>query len=274
MLSPVSDSSAAPPPDRSPDALSLLGADAPEPIAPSGSSTPTMTRGRAMAEVVLCSSYPTQVAAAGVLALLGVPPQTADGTLNAAFVFGVSTLDAVLVVGLVVWLLRRQHESLAQVFLGQRAQWREAALGVALVPLVIVGVAVVVRSVQVLFPALHNVPVNPLTAFMIDPAMAVAFGVMVVVAGGVREEMQRAFQLHRLQEHVTSPVVALLVTSVAFGLGHTVQGRDVAMATFGLGLFWGALYLRRRSLVASGVSHALFNLLQVWAASHTLVAHG
>ncbi len=274
MLSPVSDSSAAPPPDGSPDALPPPGVDVVGPLAPSGPNTPRMTRGRALAEVVLCSSYPTQVAAAGALALLGVPPQTADGTLNAAFVFGVSTLDAVLVVSLVVYLLRRQHESLAQVFLGDRARWREAALGVALVPLVTVGVAVVVRSVQALFPELHNVPVNPLTAFMIDPAMAVAFGVMVVVAGGVREEMQRAFQLHRLQHHVTSPFVALFVTSVAFGLGHTVQGRDVAIATFGLGLFWGALYLRRRSLVASGVSHALFNLLQVWAASHTLIPPG
>lgn len=233
--------------------------------------TPRMTRGRAIAEVVLCSSYPTQVAAAGVLTLLGVLPQTADGELNATFVFGVSTLDAVLVVGLVVYLLRRQRESLATVFLGDRPLWREAVLGIALVPLVTIGVAVVVRTVQALLPSLHNVPVNPLTAFMVDPAMAVAFGVMVVVAGGVREEMQRAFQLHRLTHHVTSPLVALAITSVAFGLGHTVQGRDVAMATFGLGLFWGTLYLHRLSLVAAGVSHALFNLVQVWAASRALV---
>ena len=34
------------------------------------------------------------------------------------------------------------------------------------------------------------------------------------------------------------PLVALAITSVAFGLGHTVQGRDVALATFGLGVFW------------------------------------
>lgn len=265
MLSPVSDSSDAPPPDIPFEGLEPRFAPV-SPVPP----VPPMTRGRAIAEVLLCSSYPTQVAAAGVLALLGVVPQTAGGELNATFVFGVSTLDAVLVVGLVVALLRRQGESLSAVFLGHRQVWREAAFGVALVPLVTIGVAVVVRSVQALWPSLHNVPVNPLTTFMVDPAMAVAFGVMVVVAGGVREEMQRAFQLHRLRQHVTSPLVALVVTSVAFGLGHTVQGRDVALATFGLGLFWGALYLRRHSLVAAGVSHALFNLAQVWAASHAL----
>jgi membrane protease YdiL (CAAX protease family) len=48
-----------------------------------------------------------------------------------------------------------------------------------------------------------------------------------------------------------------------FGLGHIEQGADVAIATAALGLFWGVLYLARRSIVAPAVSHAGFNLLQV-----------
>lgn len=231
---------------------------------------PVMTRGRAIAETILCSSYPTQIVAAALLAGLGVAPQDSAGGLNAAFVFAVSVLDAVMVVGLIVWLLRRQGESLAAVFLGDRPPWREAAVGVALVPLVTLGVALTVLAARTLLPSLHNVAVNPLTSFMSDPLMAAAFAVIVVAAGGVREEMQRAFQIHRLSRHVCPPLVALLLTSLAFGLGHTIQGRDVALATFGLGLFWGALYLRRRSLVAAAVSHGLFNLGQVlvgWAAS-------
>jgi len=222
-----------------------------------------MTRGRAIAETILCSSYPTQVLAATVLAVLGVPPQVTGGGLNPTFVFAVSTLDAVMVVALIVWLLRRQGESLAAVFFGERPVWREAAFGVALVPVVTLGVALVVLAARTLVPTMHNVEVNPLTAFMADPVMAAAFAVLVVAAGGVREEMQRAFQIHRLSGHVCSPLVALTVTSVAFGLGHTIQGRDVALATFGLGLFWGTLYLRRGSLVAAAVSHGLFNLGQV-----------
>lgn len=233
-----------------------------------------MSRGRAIAETVVCSSYPTQVIAAGALTGLGVAAQSADGGLNATFVFAVSTLDALMVVGLIVWLLRRRGESLAAVFFGERSRWREAAFGVALVPAVTLGVALVVLAARTALPSLHNVAVNPLTAFMSDPLMAAAFAVVVVAAGGVREEMQRAFQIHRLSQHVCSPLTALAVTSLAFGLGHTIQGRDVALATFGLGLFWGTLYLRRRSLVAAAVSHGLFNLGQVaigWAASRMVV---
>ncbi len=266
MLNPDRDSPGAPLPAALPSPAGdepLDGLiDASTPPAPAPGVTP-MTRGRAIAETILCSSYPTQVLAATLLAALGVPAQLAGGGLNATFVFAVSILDAVMVVGLIVWLLRRQRESLAAVFFGTRPVWREAAFGVALAPIVTLGVAVVVLTARTLLPGMHNVDVNPLTAFMADPVMAAAFAVLVVAAGGVREEMQRAFQMHRLSGHVCPPLVALAVTSIAFGLGHTIQGRDVALATFGLGLFWGALYLRRGSLVAAAVSHGLFNLGQV-----------
>ena len=272
MLEPVAGSPDAPPP-----AGRLEVGAIPSPLsggAVSAALAPRMTRGRAVAETVLCSSYPTQVLAAAALAAAGVPAQRLDGGLNATFVFAVSTLDAVMVVALIVFLLRRNRDSLGTVFFGDRPIWREAAFGMAMVPLVTLGVAGAVLATRTLMPSLHNVPVNPLTSFMADPAMAILFALIVVVAGGVREEMQRAFQLHRLSHHVCPPLVALAVTSIAFGLGHTVQGRDVAFATLGLGMLWGAMYLRRGSLVAAAVSHGLFNLGQVvigwWAASHGL----
>ena len=100
-------------------------------------------------------------------------------------------------------------------------------------------------------------------ALMRDPALAAAFAVVVVLAGGVREELQRGFQLHRLTGHVCRPGLALLVTSLAFGAGHTLQGYDVAVATGVLGAFWGLIYLTRGSIVAGAVSHGLFNFGQV-----------
>jgi membrane protease YdiL (CAAX protease family) len=54
-----------------------------------------------------------------------------------------------------------------------------------------------------------------------------------------------------------------VVSSVAFGAGHFIQGADAAVATGVLGAFWGAVYLRRRSIGAPMVSHAGFNLVQV-----------
>jgi membrane protease YdiL (CAAX protease family) len=225
-----------------------------------------LARWRAIGEVVLCSSYPTQIVAATALALAGVRAQDPAGGLDATFVIAMAALDAVLVVALIVWLLRRRGETLAALVIGRASPWREIVLGVALVVPVTLSVALVVTLVRLAWPALHNVPTNPMTALMANPRAALLFAITVVIAGGVREEVQRAFQLHRLTPGVMSRWPALVLTSLAFGLGHTVQGYDVAIATGGLGFLWGALWLLRGSAVAPAVCHALFNLGQVAAA--------
>jgi len=81
--------------------------------------------------------------------------------------------------------------------------------------------------------------------------------------GYVREEIQRAFLLHRFEEWLGGRAVGVIVTSAAFGAGHGLQGVDAGVATGLLGAFWGVIYLRRRSAVAPMVSHAGFDLLQI-----------
>ncbi|MFN7979308.1 MAG: CPBP family intramembrane glutamic endopeptidase [Vicinamibacterales bacterium] len=233
------------------------------PLTPPG--PPPLSRLRAVGEVVLCSSYPTQILAATGLALAGVRAETGGG-LNPTFVVAMAFIDAVLVLGLIVWLMRRRGESVSALLVGQTSFTREALFGLGLVFPVTVGVGLVVALVRVLAPSLHNLPENPLTTLMTDPARVAAFALVVVFAGGVREEIQRAFQLHRLAPGVLPRWPALLVTAVAFGFGHTVQGYDVAVATGLLGALWGALFLVRGSIVAPAVCHALFNLGQVAAA--------
>ena len=113
-------------------------------------------------------------------------------------------------------------------------------------------------------PALHNVETNPLEEMASGGvANVLAFGVVGILAGGVREELQRAFMLRRFEQHLGGARVGVLVLSVAFGLGHFVQGWDAAITTGVLGAVWAVLYLRRRSSVAPIVSHAGFNSLEV-----------
>ena len=104
---------------------------------------------------------------------------------------------------------------------------------------------------------------NPLQDLIRTPRDAAVFAVVVVVAGGLREEIQRAFLLRRFERWVGGAGVGVVVTSVAFGAGHFVQGVDAAIATGLLGAFWAVVYVRRRSVVAPIVSHAGFNLLQL-----------
>jgi membrane protease YdiL (CAAX protease family) len=224
---------------------------------------PLSVRIIAILEVLICSDFATQAALAGSLAALGLRPYTAGGQLSVAFVVTLSLLDTVLLVGLMVFFLYAHGERPARVFFGSRPFLREASVGV---PLILVALAIgvaVLAAIQRHAPTLHNVEHNPLQDLIRQPRDAWLFALVVIVAGGVREELQRGFLLHRFEQWLGGARFGLVVVSVAFGAGHLLQGVDAAVATGALGFFWGLVYLRRRSAVAPMVSHAGFDLLQI-----------
>jgi membrane protease YdiL (CAAX protease family) len=217
---------------------------------------------RALFEVLMCSGYPTQLAIVAALQAVGIP-STVDGELSPLFVFVVSGLDTVLLLGLVFAFLRRSNERPSAVFLGGRPVVGELAYGVLLVPALFILMALAQLLIQNLMPHLRNVPVNPFESLLESPLARAAFIILVVIAGGVREEFQRAFLLHRFEQRLGGGAVGVVVTSVAFGLGHTLQGLEAAIVTALLGACWGLVYLARRNVVANVTSHGLFNSLQV-----------
>ena len=185
-------------------------------------------------------------------------------SLSLAFVVAVSLLDTAALVGLMVWLTRARGERVAALWLGPRPVWSEAMRGLALVPAVLALAIGVVAVLRIFVPALHNVATNPFeTLARGGPVDAAVLGAVAVVAGGFREELQRAFLLDRFERHLGGTVCGVVVTSVGFGLGHALQGWDVAVATAALGAFWAVLFVRRRSAVAPLVSHAGFNALEI-----------
>jgi membrane protease YdiL (CAAX protease family) len=214
---------------------------------------PTLTRTAALLESVLCSGFPTQIAIIALLTSGGLGARDAAGRLSIGFVVTLSLVDAALVLALVWMFLRAHGERPRDVLLGRRRAAFEAVLGVMLV----------LGSIIMWAPWLRNQPRNPLEDLLSTSFHRLLFGVVVIVAGGLREEVQRAFILHRFEQRLGGALVGLVLFSFAFGLGHLDQGRDVAIATGTLGLFWGAVYLRRRSVVAPAVSHAGFNVLEI-----------
>jgi membrane protease YdiL (CAAX protease family) len=235
----------------------------PRPLVAVDSPSPGQRRVRAMIQVLACSGIPTQLLVAQALAFTGLAPFTDAGALNGTWVFALSLVDTVLLVGLACLFALTDGESPARLFLGARRRSSEALLGLGLVfPLLLIA-ALIIVSIRWLAPALHNVPDNPLAALMSSPRDAWLFLFVALLAGGVREEVQRAFLITRFERHLGGPAVGLAVTSLAFGAGHALQGYDVAVATGALGLAWGWLYLKRRSAVAPMVSHAGFNTLEI-----------
>lgn len=220
-------------------------------------------RAAAALEVILCSGFPTQIVIITVLATLGMQPRLADGTFNATFVFTLTLLDTLLLVGLVLFFFRAHRESVRAQLFGERRTLREILFGIALIPASFVVVITVLMLVQLVVPSLRNVPHNPLADLVKSRSDAVIFAFVVMVAGGVREEIQRGFVLRRFEQYLGGGITGLIVFSALFGLGHLEQGRDVALATAILGAFWGAIFLRRRSIAGPMVGHAGFNLAQV-----------
>jgi membrane protease YdiL (CAAX protease family) len=222
--------------------------------------TPRLT---AIAEILLCSSVPTQLLIAALLRMAGFQPFDDAGQLSLSFVVTLSIADTLVLVGLMVGLTLAHGERVSDLWLGSRPVAREVAFGTLLIPVVFFLVVVVLNVLMAVAPWLHNVPTNPLEQMAGTASGAAILAVVAILAGGVREELQRAFLLRRFEQHLGGAVVGVVVLSIAFGLGHLVQGWDAVITTGLLGAFWAVLYLRRRSAVAPLVSHAGFNTLEV-----------
>ena len=212
--------------------------------------------------MLLCSDFPTQIALGTTFTALGYAPFD-RGHLSIRYVVFLSLADTAALMTLVVLFLLAHGERPRDVLLGRRAVTREAAIGIPLILAALaIGVAVLL-SIQRFAPSLHTVEHNPLQDLLTSPRDAWWLALLALVVGGVREEVQRAFLLHRFDVWLGGEALGVVVTSIAFGAGHFLQGADAAIATALLGAFWGAIYLRRRSCVAPMVSHAGFDLLQI-----------
>jgi membrane protease YdiL (CAAX protease family) len=225
--------------------------------------SPAIGRIVAFFEVLLCSDYPTQFAVGATLYAFGLRPVSSSGALSLRYVVALSLVDTALLVGLIIFFLRAHGERVQPVLLGVRSRWREAELGLTLTMGAFVLAVAVISAVRLLAPSLHNLERNPLQDVIHSPRDAALFALVVVVAGGIREEVQRAFILHRFDVWLGGPVAGLVASSIAFGLGHVMQGHDVAIATGVLGFYWGVVYVRRRSCIGPMVSHAGFNLIEL-----------
>jgi membrane protease YdiL (CAAX protease family) len=217
----------------------------------------------ALIEVFLCSGLPTQILIFQSLTYAGMPVRAADGGWTPAFVVTMALLDMVLVLLLICVFLRAHREPLAEFILGPRRPLREVLVGVALIPAAFVLVIVVLAVILALRPSLHNVPVNPFERMLQTPRDAAIFAVVVMLAGGVREEVQRGFIVRRFDRYLGGAAIGIVLYSIVFGLGHIEQGHAAAIATGSLGAAWGVVYWRRQSIIAPIISHAGFNLAQL-----------
>lgn len=105
---------------------------------------------------------------------------------------------------------------------------------------------------------------NDILNYMKD-ANSLYLWIPVVTLAAFSEELQRIFVLTRFEKWFGKYglYIAVLITSVIFGIGHLYQGMNSAIGTGIGGLLNSLVYLRKRSAIEVIICHAVFNILSV-----------
>jgi membrane protease YdiL (CAAX protease family) len=112
-----------------------------------------------------------------------------------------------------------------------------------------------------------------LTVLFRDPKNLLAWIPIGVIAGGIVEEIERAFIVTRFEQWQGKRglYVGVALSSIMFGAAHLYQSTPTGISAAISGLAFALIYLRRRSGIEAAASHAFADVLGVIAA--TLLAH-
>jgi len=184
--------------------------------------------------------------------------ETFWGLFNAAMIYGTVVL-------VIIWsLLRVTGEGVSAIGLTTRRLWRRLGFGVAL------GIAMFVLVTFFLHPvAAAIIPSSStdvdLGRLLTNPWHLPFWIILCIVKGGLSEELWRAFSLDRFERCFGRPglVVAIVVGSLAFAMGHLYQGGDSVITAVVTSLIYAGVYIARRSAVEICAAHAIRDIVSV-----------
>ncbi len=225
-------------------------------------------RVQALFEVLLLSGL--------VSSLLAIMPFVARGIGRNVLLSNVPTLASYLllescVTFALLYLVMRAHgESMRKLGLSW-VRWRPNVFTGFAIVLVLFFLNLILSLAFQKFLPKYYMEQNPLAEIIHTPRDLYLLIGAALIAGGIKEELQRAFILRRFQTHLGGAGLGLVLWSAAFGLGHSVQGVEGVVAASIFGLIFGAVYLIRNNLVAPMVAHAVYDtlaLLGYWFVMH------
>ena len=176
-----------------------------------------------------------------------------------------------IVVGLVWLLMRASGESIRQLGVTVDGTGRFLIRSVLLaIGLFLVANVVLNTTLSALFGGGQG---QPIASLFRDPREAPYWIFAAIVGGGIAEELSRAFVLTRFAEVFgrAGLVVAIVIDSIVFGLGHRYQGNASALTSGITGVAFALIFLQRRRVIDAMAVHALFDLMGI-AAAYALYA--
>jgi len=179
---------------------------------------------------------------------------------DAKFISAFLLIESGITFVLLAILLKAHRESIRSLGV-QWDRWKaNSMLGLTLIPflfLVNSGVSFIFRNYLPQYYTEHN----PLTDIIHSPQQLALFIVAALVAGGIKEELQRAFILNKFRSYLGGAAAGLVLWSLAFGAGHYVQGIQGIVIAAAYGFLFGLLYLMSGSLIAPIVAHSAYDTL-------------
>ncbi len=230
--------------------------------------TPLADRFQAFIEVLLLSGLISSYLAALIFSAFhgnGVDLLAMDAAIVSLFVL----LEAAFTLLLLVAILKAHRETFCSLGLRWKRWKFYLLLGLGLVPFFFLINALAASVFRVYLPK-YYIELNPLTKTIQTPQQLTLFIISALVAGGIKEELQRAFILSRFRRYLGGAWLGLVLWSLAFGAAHYVQGvQGITIATL-YGFIFGVVYLLSGSLIAPIVAHGVYDtlaLLAYWFAS-------
>jgi membrane protease YdiL (CAAX protease family) len=213
---------------------------------------------RALVEVLLLSGV--------VSSFIAAVPFSLRGTDSVSLLTNARTVTTFLLVEasitlLLLFLALRIHGETLRDFGLLRESWKvDVMLGLAVVPVLFAINVFIVFVFRNFFPR-YFIDRNPLTDIIRTPLDLGLFLISALVAGGLKEELQRAFILCRFRDHLGGARLGLLLWSAIFGIGHYIQGPQGIVAAGLFGLIFGVVYLARGNLIPPITAHAVYDTL-------------
>jgi membrane protease YdiL (CAAX protease family) len=179
---------------------------------------------------------------------------------NTRYVSFYLLLESGITLLLMAMILKARGESLYSLGLCLDQWKRNVVIGLIVVPFLFLIGAAVSLLFRVYLPKYYTER-NPLTESIHSPQQLLLFLISALVAGGIKEELQRAFILNRFRRYLGGAVVGLVLWSLAFGAGHYLQGAQGITAAALYGFIFGIIYLASGNLIAPMVAHGAYDIL-------------
>jgi uncharacterized protein len=173
-------------------------------------------------------------------------------------------LDSGITFLLLAFILKAHRETIASLGLRWDNLKRNVIAGLMLVPLLFLINAIAALLFKIYLPK-YYIEQNPLTDIIHTPQQLALFIFSALVAGGIKEELQRALIINRFRAFLGGAGVGLVLWSLAFGAGHYLQGVQGIVIAAIYGFFFGMIYILSGSLIAPIVAHGTYDTLALLA---------